>query len=1011
MTPAQLRRLRLLALLLLAGCGTTPGVEADAGADAGLQPDAGPGTDAGTDAGVDGGMDEGPFEWPVPTGPIAITPSPYWKNRITGARDPFVGGVLWTGGWVKFTVLMRDPTKVYFQDSKKYPFHADFALAHLDPFKAMTREQFEAVSLHAQGQEAITGAVLFPPQLKVKELGIQLVRQDAYRKEMVKIVFDLVKAGIDDIATQTPFYMPTFEQEASTRKNTPWLEMNGVKVSSPDRWSDGAVCYAPGWTAGRLVRVAPAAIEAAYKNGSLKSTDVLLTDGVPAELPPLAGVISTRPATPSSHVAILANTLGIPFVYTPLEVDQALLASLEGKKIFLDTLRINDSDGCALDAFALDPAMPPALEAELLALKKPSPIDLVPKANRGAFSLGTDSLLPVDTRYVGGKAAHFGIVRRALPNNAYPAIALTFDLWDDAMSQPVAGGKTLGQEIATRLAAHKTYPPADLFALKEVLDGVRKLIRDQAKLSPAAEAAFKASLAPFDATKKIRFRSSTNVEDAADFTGAGLYDSYSGCLLDDGDADSAGPSLCDANEPEERGVLRALRRVYASFYNDNAYLERIRHGVDETKVGMGVLVHHSVPDDIEQANGVITYDSSTGSFHNLKIVTQLGAQSVTNPEGEAQPEVVNTSSFSTTVSIDKQRGSSLVPLGAFVMVNPTDYETLTKLVIQVATEFRKTSGTGPLALDLEFKKIAPGKLYVKQVRQLPKAPITQVVPFVLNRPQRQCTMQGEYSTVMANHRLKARLSLTTRNVRLTTAERASTVLAASGLSIPDGDGRVTLNGAPSVWPGASHSVSGDQLRDGFITGGRTYTLSAELPQTIPSTRAPVISRLPLYLTVTYPTPQPNLSYTAIDTITEESVRLAGCEDDVVVDDSYSLQTRAFSGPQGLSLTTKYRWPPPPTGISAGYTAPLVKWEGTTISGLTTQPLALTEPLAQTYRPEHHNFSEGFLFDPAKDAATTAAQKTELMTKDVKWLLVSGSSMSTVSNWYAVGSDGALRKLQ
>ena len=60
----------------------------------------------------------------------------------------------------------------------------------------------------------------------------------------------------------------------------------------------------------------------------------------------------------------------------------------------------------------------------------------------------------------------------------------------------------------------------------------------------------------FDAYRKIRFRSSTNVEDSNQFTGAGLYESFSGCLADDLDGDSDGPCLCDADEDNERGDVR-----------------------------------------------------------------------------------------------------------------------------------------------------------------------------------------------------------------------------------------------------------------------------------------------------------------------------------------------------------------------------------------------------------------------------------------------------------------------
>src|SRR6185436_1075686 len=104
-----------------------------------------------------------------------------------------------------------------------------------------------------------------------------------------------------------------------------------------------------------------------------------------------------------------------------------------------------------------------------------------------------------------------------------------------------------------------------------------------------------AALARFDSGRKIRFRSSTNVEDSERFTGAGLYDSYSGCPADDLDGDNHGPSQCDPREDDERGVFRAIQKVYASFYNENAFLERRRFRLNEAEVGMALLVHHSTP--------------------------------------------------------------------------------------------------------------------------------------------------------------------------------------------------------------------------------------------------------------------------------------------------------------------------------------------------------------------------------------------------------------------------------
>src|SRR5262249_35643656 len=160
---------------------------------------------------------------------------------------------------------------------------------------------------------------------------------------------------------------------------------------------------------------------------------------------------------------------------------------------------------------------------------------------------------------------------------------------------------------------------------------IRELIQHDTDFSAAQKQEIIAALNIFDPARNIRFRSSTNVEDSEQFTGAGLYDSYSGCLLDDLDNDNNGPSQCDPSETNERGVFRAIKRVYASFYNDNAVIERLRHGIDEETVGMAILVHHSTPDDFELANGVATIKAIRGAGFDTTdgdLVTQKGAVSV-----------------------------------------------------------------------------------------------------------------------------------------------------------------------------------------------------------------------------------------------------------------------------------------------------------------------------------------------------------------------------------------------
>ena len=164
----------------------------------------------------------------------------------------------------------------------------------------------------------------------------------------------------------------------------------------------------------------------------------------------------------------------------------------------------------------------------------------------------------------GGKAANYGLLRDAIPAESPVAGAYSFDLWNGFMDQAVTGGNTLRQEIAARLSAYQTWPPPDVRALTEELDGIRDMIKNTAEttFTPALRNAVMRMLGDpqygFDPNSKIKFRSSTNVEDSDTFIGAGLYSSYSGCIADELDSDSDGPSICDPDQPSERGVFSLI---------------------------------------------------------------------------------------------------------------------------------------------------------------------------------------------------------------------------------------------------------------------------------------------------------------------------------------------------------------------------------------------------------------------------------------------------------------------
>ncbi|XYH99824.1 PEP/pyruvate-binding domain-containing protein [Sorangium sp. So ce1128] len=971
------------------GSGATGGAGGEGGGDGG---------EGGGDGGEGGG---GGSSWPVDTYPIEITPSEDWKNELSFPFDPFLAYSTYDGPmWVKFTVLMHDPTKVYYQDSNKFPFHGEFATARLDPFFGMSLDEFDRVSLHEEGQEAILGAVLISPNSYVEpEYGIQLVRQDAYDPEVARVVLQLVKDSIDAPDGAQPFYFPTYEQTASAVENSAFFAESGFPVSSVDRWLNGDQCYSAGWAVGRLRYVPPDMIDAAYASGELRAEDILLTDSIPAEVPYVAGIISLSPSTPNAHTALLATSFGIPFVYIGDPAAAARAKGLDGQEV---ALRASLQWGVVCRAALLDAEgrIAPADREQLLALKQPGDLGLKPKQPLGAYSGSTEDLGPADIVHFGGKAANYGLLRDAIPESSDVAVALSFDLWDDFLDQTMPGGSTLRAEIAERLAGY-TYPP-DMQALKADLAAIRDRITKETDFTTAQRQAVETAIAGFTPTRKIRFRSSTNVEDSAVFTGAGLYDSYSGCLADDQDADAAGPSLCDADEENERGVFRAIRKVYASFYNDNAYIARLLYGVNEDEVGMGVLVHYSYPDEDELANGVATLSRGVPPLDEIKLVTQIGATSVTNPEGGALPEVVTVTGDEGETYVQLRSGSTLVPLGAHVLEWESEYRELADLLGRVEQRFvevhpEKTS----YLLDYEFKKMRPGELVVKQVREVSLPDTTpSLTPFLLDEPRELCTFQGEIGDVFANHRLKVRARLSTKSAFLTPAALASTLFDDVGLDYLSGGSVATLTGSPAAWPGASHAYAEGTSTDSFVDGagaaGVTYALATSpVPELLPPSVGPLVSLsdFELVLSAEYATPVPALEWDQTPiTVTSETVWLDVCPADGPPVEGALLQERSLSSPSGVEVRTSFYWPPYPKGPTAGYTAPMHKWVETRIEGLTSTPIVLRGYHAQTYHPAHHNFSEDFIFEPRLEPGLDPALLAELEEKGVRLLYIRTSDI-------------------
>jgi len=1077
-------------------------------------------------------------------------PEPAWKSQITHPSDPFES---WTSpAYVKFTIIVQegfDPNVVYYQDCRRYEYHYDFALEYLEPFIGMTVKEFDDVTLRQAGRQAVLGAVILPPWADppISEYGIQLVGDDPYPRDEIVRLFNIIKASVIADPNVTAFYFPTYEQYAAARQNSDWLQSQGIPIGSTARWAQGNASYSDGWALGTLKFFAGDRIQAAFTAGDLSPDDIVLTDGVPAELPSLAGILSLAPSTPNSHVAILARSQAVPFAHLTLDEDAARAGGLVGRSVYLAVTRENFDRSCTvklLDAENLSEQD----KAGLLSLKQTPALTIQPMMHWGRWWADVNDLQPADISYVGGKAANLSILRRVIPNNSPLAMAFSFDLWNTFLDQPVLGaapvtlapgrhallwadgepqqgplhlgfklsregeqiglfdatgqtlidsltfgpqqtdvsygrsidgagqwqffsapspgransqaagagnrlvinefmadnktgiedpdeagehadwielyngsdqtvtlsglfltddlsdptkwripeavqGGTLRGQITQRLSKYASYPP-QVKELSADLAAIRSLFENQlvTPFGPDLENAVIDALVAFgfDPNENIRFRSSTNVEDSEQFTGAGLYESYSGCLADDLDGDEAGPCACDRLESNERGVLRAIRKVFASFYNDNAFLERFRHSVRESDAGMAVLAHHSFPDEIELANGVATLERPRGPYWSATIVSQKGAVSVTNPPADVVPEEVQIdyTPFRGPVPLVVTR-SSLVPLRENTVLEwEQEYIELYELLLVAAEEYCRVTAKEDLVLDFEFKKVSPeGKLVIKQIRQIPQPADTEyATPFLLGRAESYQTLQGRGGNVFTNHRLKSRWTLTPKNIWLSKDNLQSCTYAQVQIEyVADGEIR-HVSADITLLPGAEHAYTEpqnewerhiliDRWRFADLRNPRTCTLGTE-PLFQDTVRDPLVTLDDFRLGVEVEYERPVLLDEPNTTLTE-AVALyqpwePGGQD--------FLEECSFDDPNtGVSVSTQFyvRW------SMMGGTPTSVQFERTRIEGLTTEPMVLTGFYSQSIGGGAHLCPKNFLFEPGLEPEISQTTLDELAARDVQ----------------------------
>jgi hypothetical protein len=420
---------------------------------------------------------------------------------------------------------------------------------------------------------------------------------------------------------------------------------------------------------------------------------IVVIDEVPNDLPLVGGLVTEAFQTPLSHVGILSRNRGTP--------DMALVDARHDPRLapFLDKLVRLDLTGTGFsfaEASAVDakafwdahrrqgPLQSPRLDTSSRAL-----VDLVGRGYE-------------DLPLIGAKAAQLAEVMRVTSTYANCPGAIPTPAGGFAVPVVHSLEHFQASGAAQLLATWRANPAfaVDPRVRAQGLAEVRAAIAAH-PVDPALVKSIEDIASVRFGTRRFRMRSSSNTEDLADFSGAGLYTSISGAIGD-----------------PKHTVADGLRTVWGSLWEQRAYDERELALIDHDKAAMGVLIHNAF-DQVERANGVAAsrdvLDPTRADVYSIN--AQAGEASVTNPaSGMVSDQIVYTPYLSPPA--EYRTRSSLVGspvLSTFEMARLTCYLGAIRDHFQVVLDPQHVNRW--FTMEIEFKFVdAERTLVIKQAR-------------------------------------------------------------------------------------------------------------------------------------------------------------------------------------------------------------------------------------------------------------------------------------------------------
>ena len=569
---------------------------------------------------------------------------------------------------VLFVIDRKDGNKIYYVNTKRYSFHKDFVNGTYLSLER-GREFFENNYLKPN-RRFIMGTLAY--QTPVRRWTYEFWEGDLIPTEQIKLTSDIINKS---------FFEPVAYKPNSLRQEQASAEIAGLQrvLQSEITREQEYQALNVAQSVGRIH-----IIEKLDEHVEIGFNEILVLNEVPVTLPPVAGIIVTKPSTPLSHINLLAKSWRVPNVY--IKNAQELLKEYDGWWVSFDAKREN---------YAIKRADQDQLKEYQRRLAERLDV-MKPRFNLSIQRVAT--LREQSARSViayGAKSANLGEVMRArLPGISVPnGFTLPFYYYDQFIKENKLEDSIYEMLNDQRFVHDPAYRRDRLAEMRERIKAGKMNERLQAEVARRLRAEY--------AGKGMFVRSSTNSEDLPNFNGAGLYTTM--------------PNV--KGEPE---MVEAIKAVWASIWNFEAYEARERAGIDHMKVYMGVLIQEGInsessgvmitTDPYDRDNKSAIYISAKRGL-GIKVVEgkKIAEQIIFRPRTNAV-SVLTRSEEDSLLTFDEKGGVREIPITGERAVLTDE---VVRRLVRAATAIKRVFGGTEQDIEWAYMR---GQIYILQSR-------------------------------------------------------------------------------------------------------------------------------------------------------------------------------------------------------------------------------------------------------------------------------------------------------